>query len=337
MNPPSSPARCSGLHSFLGPCLALRLRVPEPFSLSLSLFALLCPGVRAASSPCSLRGVRATPSNSLSLSLSLCFALLWGFGKGQSPFPARASSPVHHFSLSLSLSLLCSGVTAASRQAVLPARAAFVQPHPTFYIYIYVSLSLSLFQSLSLSLFALLRGNSCKQSFQPARRSCNPIQHSIHIYISLSLSLSLSLSFFLLGLGGPAQPHHVFMEWLDLGPPQTEAPNYKVGSPPLSWQPLPFLSLSLSLFLSLSLTHSLTHSLSLSLLCSGVTAASRQAVLPARAAFVQPHPTFYTYIYISLSLSLSLSLAFFLSAGLRGARPTTPCVYGVAGFGAPSD
>ena len=42
-------------------------------------------------------------------------------------------------------------------------------------------------------------------------------------------------------------------------------------------------------------------------------------------------------------LSLSLSLFFLLSAGLRGhvvtlrpsARPTTPCGYGVAGFGVP--
>ena len=52
-----------------------------------------------------------------------------------------------------------------------------------------------------------------------------------------------------------------------MGPPQTEAPNYKVGSPPLSWQPLPFLSLSFSHSHSLSL--SLSFFLSPGLWCRG--------------------------------------------------------------------
>ena len=111
------------------------------------------------------------------------------------------------------------------------------------------------------------------------------------------------------------------MEWLALGPPQTEAPNYKVGSPPLSWQPLTFLSLSLSLFALLRGN------------------SCKQSFQPARRSRNPIQHSIHIYIYVYISLS------FLLSAGLRGhavtlrpsARPTTPCVYGVAGFGAPSD
>ena len=100
------------------------------------------------------------------------------------------------------------------------------------------------------------------------------------------------------------------MEWLALGPPQTEAPNYKVGSPPLSWQPLPFLSLSFfrqgygeeEFPLRVSL------SLSLSLLCSRVTAASS----PSSPRGVRATPSNILYIYIYICVYLSLSLSFFL-------------------------
>ena len=222
MNPPSSPARCSGLHSFLGPCLALRLRVPEPFSLS----------------------------------LSLCFALPRGKSCKQSLQPARRSCNPIQQSISLSLSLLCFALGLWERAVPFPRSCE--QPRPPFL-------------SLSLALFALLRGNSCKQASSPSSPR-----------------------------GVRATPSNILYIYI-------------------------YMYLSLSLFQSLSL--------SLSLLCSGVTAASS----PSSPRGVRATPSNILYIYIYISLSLSVSLSFFLSAGLRGARPTTPCVYGVAGFGAPSD